>query len=73
VHLPRYAKRLGVKWVFPNYRYVDAALVKTLHKDGIRVVPWTPNRPRDWERLRAAGCAGIITDVPDAAVAWRGR
>ena len=73
VHLPRYAKRLGVQWVYPNHRYVDKAMVKALHKNGVRIVPWTANRPRDWERLRAAGCDGIITDIPDAAVAWRGR
>lgn len=73
VHLPRYAKRLGVQWVYPNFRYVDAAMVEALHENGVRVVPWTPDRPRDWERLRAAGCDGVITDVPDAAVAWRGR
>jgi glycerophosphoryl diester phosphodiesterase len=35
------------------------------------VVPWTPNHPRDWQRLAGIGCAGVITDVPDQAVQWR--
>jgi glycerophosphoryl diester phosphodiesterase len=73
VDLPAYAKRLGASWVFPNYRYVDADLVSALHAADIRVVPWTPNRERDWSLLRDAGCDGVITDYPAEAVEWRGR
>lgn len=71
VDLAAYAERLGASWCFPNWRYVDDDLVRSLHARGIRVVPWTPNRPREWERLRAAGCDGVITDLPDEAVRWR--
>lgn len=73
VDLPGYAKRLGARWVFPNFRYVDAGLVAALAAEGIGAIPWTPNREHEWEALRAAGCAGIITDLPAEAVAWRGR
>lgn len=73
VDLAGYAKRLGATWVFPNYRFVDEALVSSLHASNMRVVPWTPNREREWEALRKAGCDGIITDLPAEAVAWRGR
>lgn len=71
VDLPAYAARLGASWVFPNYRFVDAGLVAELHARNIRIVPWTPNRVREWERLREAGCDGVITDLPGEAVAWR--
>jgi glycerophosphoryl diester phosphodiesterase len=71
VDLAAYAERLRASWCFPNWRYVDDDLVRSLHARGIRVVPWTPNRPREWERLRAAGCDGVITDLPDEAVRWR--
>jgi glycerophosphoryl diester phosphodiesterase len=71
VDLASYAERLGASWCFPSYRYVDDELVASLHARGIRAVPWTVNRPEDWERLRAAGCDGVITDVPDEAVRWR--
>ena len=71
VDFASYASRLRAKWVFPAYRYVDAAMVAELHDAGIKVAPWTPNRPRDWERLRDAGCDGVITDLPDEAVQWR--
>lgn len=68
-----YAAGIGAAWCFPNYHYVDAEMVAELHGRGIRVVPWTPNREREWTRLRDAGCDGIITDVPAEAVAWRER
>ncbi|MCU1348446.1 MAG: hypothetical protein JWO56_1476 [Acidobacteria bacterium] len=71
--LPDYAQRLGATWCFPGYHYVDEELVDGLHGRGIRVVPWTANREREWERLRAIGCDGVITDLPAEAVAWRNQ
>ncbi|HEX7192626.1 MAG TPA: glycerophosphodiester phosphodiesterase [Thermoanaerobaculia bacterium] len=68
-----YAKHLGATWLFPQFRYVDRELVESAHAVGVGVVPWTPNRERDWQRLRDAGCDGIITDYPAEAVEWRGR
>ncbi len=67
VDVAEYAKRLGSTWLFPQFRYVDRELVDSLHAEGIKVVPWTPNRERDWLRLRDAGCDGIITDYPAEA------
>jgi glycerophosphoryl diester phosphodiesterase len=70
VDLAAYAERLGATWLYPQYRYVDAEMVKSAHERGMRVVPWTANRDRDWQRLREAGCDGVITDFPTEAVAW---
>jgi glycerophosphoryl diester phosphodiesterase len=69
--LAAYATRLGVTWCFPSFRYVDEEMVTSLKARGIKVVPWTPNRPVEWERLRALGCDGVITDYPAEAVEWR--
>jgi glycerophosphoryl diester phosphodiesterase len=71
--LAAYASRLGARWIFPNYRYVDAAMVSCAHEAGMAVVPWTPNRESEWTALRDAGCDGVITDLPAEAVLWRGR
>jgi glycerophosphoryl diester phosphodiesterase len=71
VDVAGYAARLGATWLFPAFRYVDRELVDSLHARGIKVVPWTPNRERDWDRLRDTGCDGVITDHPAEAVAWR--
>jgi glycerophosphoryl diester phosphodiesterase len=71
VDVAGYAARIGATWLFPDFRYVDRELVDSLHAQGIKVVPWTPNRERDWDRLRDVGCDGVITDLPAEAVAWR--
>lgn len=71
VDVAEYAERIGATWVFPNYHYVDADMVKALHDRGMKAVPWTANRVPEWERLREVGCDGVITDLPAEAVAWR--
>ena len=71
VDVAAYAARLGASWVFPQYRFVDEELVASSHALGIRVMPWTANRPAQWQRLRDLGCDGVITDYPGEAVEWR--
>jgi glycerophosphoryl diester phosphodiesterase len=72
VGIADYTASVGATWCFPNYHYVEAEMVAELHERGIRVVPWTANRPREWQRLREIGCDGVITDLPAEAVVWRG-
>jgi len=71
VDIAAYASRLGASWVFPDYHYVDRELVEELHARDIKVVPWTPDRPREWQELHDLGCDGVITDYPAEAVEWR--
>lgn len=71
VDVAEYATKVGASWVFPNYRFVDAGMVASLHDRGIRVMPWTSNAKHEWERLRELGCDGVITDLPAEAVEWR--
>lgn len=66
-----YAARAGATWCYPNHHFVDQAMVESLHARGIQVVAWTANRPHEWQRLRDAGCDGVITDLPGEAAAWR--
>ncbi|HEX7150117.1 MAG TPA: glycerophosphodiester phosphodiesterase [Thermoanaerobaculia bacterium] len=66
-----YATRLGATWAFPNYHFVDEEMIRSFHGEGMKVIPWTSNRPREWDRLRELGCDGVITDLPAEAVAWR--
>jgi glycerophosphoryl diester phosphodiesterase len=73
VNVAAYAASLGATWCFPDYHYVDGDMVASLRERGIRTVPWAPNLVADWERLRAIGCDGVITDYPAEAVAWRGN
>lgn len=73
VNAARYATDLGATWFFPNHPYIDAETVAAMHEQEIRVVPWTANRRKHWDRLREMGCDGVITDYPAEAVAWRGN
>jgi glycerophosphoryl diester phosphodiesterase len=58
----------------PDYRFVDADLVRRAHAGGVRVVPWTVNDPADAERLLDWGVDGLTTDFPDRlAEVLRGR
>lgn len=66
-----YAADFGARWYFPQWRFVDGAMVESMRERAIGVVAWTANRHTDWERLLALGCAGVITDVPRDAVTWR--
>jgi glycerophosphoryl diester phosphodiesterase len=52
---------------------VGGALVDRAHGLGLAVNVWTVNEPDEIRRLAAAGVDGIITDVPDQALAALGR
>jgi len=66
-----YTKQLGASWFFPAFRHADADLVASLRDQHIHVVPWTLNTPQEWDKARAVGCYGIITDLPLEAARWR--
>jgi glycerophosphoryl diester phosphodiesterase len=53
----------------PQVDYLDENAVRQLHAEGVRVVPWTVNDPRDWERLLEWGVDGVTTDYPDRFIA----
>jgi glycerophosphoryl diester phosphodiesterase len=50
--------------VSPEFHLVTPEQVEAAHRAGLRVIPWTPDKPEDWDRLIAAGVDGIITDDP---------
>jgi glycerophosphoryl diester phosphodiesterase len=54
--------------VSPEFHLVTPEQVAAAHKAGLRVIPWTPDKPADWDRLIAAGVDGIITDDPAALI-----
>ncbi|TDD68019.1 hypothetical protein E1262_17530 [Jiangella aurantiaca] len=50
----------------PNYvPYVTREMVRSAHRAGIEVVPWTINDPATMEKLIDDGVDGIITDYPN--------
>jgi glycerophosphoryl diester phosphodiesterase len=63
----------GAQNYCPDYRFVDAEIVKQVHAAGMRIIPYTVNQPNDWKRLIAWGVDGITTDYPDRLIAWLGK
>lgn len=59
------AKESDATIISPDYHLVTPEQVRAAHAAGLGVLPWTPNKPEDWDRLIAAGVNGIITDYPD--------
>ncbi len=53
------------QWLSPHYTLVDEELVKTCREKGIRIVPWTVDRPEDIKRMIDLGVDAIISNYPD--------
>jgi glycerophosphoryl diester phosphodiesterase len=51
----------------PYFVQATVARVKQLHDLGIKVIPWTVNKREEMEKVKGAGCDGLITDYPDRA------
>ena len=49
----------------PEWKLVDADLIKKAHADGVKVIPWTANTKADIDHLRALNVDGIISDYPN--------
>lgn len=52
----------------PVWQMVNEDLIKKAHADGVKVIPWTPNKVEDMNTLRALGVDGIISDYPNLLV-----
>jgi glycerophosphoryl diester phosphodiesterase len=55
--------------VSPVWQLVNKGRVEKAHAAGIPVVPWTANKPEQWDKLIAAGVDAIITDDPAGLIA----
>jgi len=62
------AQEAGAGIVSPWYPLVTREQVDAAHAAGIQVVPWTPDKPEDWDRLLDTGVDAIITDDPAALI-----
>ncbi|MFT7588863.1 MAG: glycerophosphoryl diester phosphodiesterase [Limisphaerales bacterium] len=52
----------------PNALFVSKKLVKRVQADGLKLVPWTVNKPERMSKLLRWGVDGLITDYPDRAI-----
>ena len=51
-----------------HYKLLSKEQVEFLHKQNMKVIPWTINEIADMEKVIAMGVDGIITDYPDRAM-----
>jgi glycerophosphoryl diester phosphodiesterase len=58
-------RQAGAQVYGPDYEFLDAALVRRLHAEGVRVVAWTVNDAASLFRLLDWGVDGVATDFPD--------
>jgi glycerophosphoryl diester phosphodiesterase len=59
------ARRADAQLYGPSWEFLDAEQVRSAHAAGVRVLPWTVNRPEQWQWLLDLGVDGITTDYPD--------
>ncbi len=64
------AESAGADIVSPHFRLITTRQVQAAHAANLQVVPWTANRPREWQRLIDAGVDGIITDDPAGLIEY---
>lgn len=67
---PAVARLARAEIYAPDFRYVDAAVVNLCHARRLKIMPWTVNDVKDWERLLAWGVDGITTDFPEQLAQW---
>lgn len=65
--VPRLVQAAGGRCWSPSFRDLRAETLAEARRLGLRVVPWTVNRPEDLAAILALGVDGLISDRPDLA------
>lgn len=66
LNLASLATQQGFEILCPHYRLLSRKNIEKVQEMGVKVIPWTVNRPRIWDHLMNIGVDGIITDDPKA-------
>ena len=53
------------QWLSPHHSITDEALVEKCREKGIRIVPWTVDKPEDIKRILGLKVEAIISNYPD--------
>lgn len=49
----------------PYFKSVTPLLVKNVHKQNMKIIPWTVNEVKDMKKMIRLGVDGVITDYPN--------
>ncbi len=53
------------QWLSPHHSITDETLVKKCHEMGMKIVPWTVDKPEDIKRILDLKVDAIISNYPD--------
>jgi glycerophosphoryl diester phosphodiesterase len=67
---PEVAREFEATIYSPEYHLVTKQRVAQAHASGLQVVPWTVNKPKEWQKLVDAKVDAIISDDPASLIAW---
>lgn len=59
------AKKMGAFSIHPWHEALNKEVVECIQKEGVAVITYTVDRPKDILRIVACGVDGIISDFPD--------
>ncbi|NTV98187.1 MAG: glycerophosphodiester phosphodiesterase [Chlorobiaceae bacterium] len=73
-HIFPFLSELGFvpEYLNPSFQLAVPDLLGELHRRGIKVIPWTVNRPEDMLEMKRIGADGLITDYPERALGLPG-
>jgi glycerophosphoryl diester phosphodiesterase len=63
-------KGIKAEYSSPNLHWINKEMVDLLHKNNIKVAPWTANRRDEWDYLISIGVDEIITDRPKELIEY---
>lgn len=67
------ARAAGARIVSPHQDWITAVEVQACHAAGLRVIPWTVNDEAGWRRMLELDVDGVISDDPEALIAFLRR
>lgn len=59
------AQELKASYLLPLYHFVHTANVQKAHENGLKVIVWTINKPKEVTEYLKKGVDGITSDKPD--------
>ena len=64
INMIELAKKLNVDIISPEYILINKELVKEIHNNGFKVLPWTVNSTKIFQEMIDMNVDGIISDNP---------
>ena len=64
INMIELAKKIDVDIISPFYQLLNKKLVKEIHNNGFKVLPWAINSTKDLQKMINMNVDGVISDYP---------